>query len=322
MTTRARLQNANDSKSLWNYTLSPGWSGFDAHILRLALMRYGCGGWRQISKHFPMKTCGQLNLQTQRLFGQQALAEFQKVHIDPNRIKVINDKIEGFRKNTCLINTGNNVSAKEAQRRRQAHTEKYGIPEEVYNQIVVPMVLDAPKDLDGLVDDIEKLREMYRCVYDIELRLKHLKTNPEDKQGVQVTMKPTKAAPKKEESTDSKEDKSKSSSMELETPAKAAPPPASMMAAGDMDDDVAMAMALSASMANANINTPAIEAKTKRKGKKSTKKSSKKKKSAKKASAKKSSKKKGKNLGKKRKKAAEGDDDDALPDEPVKRAKH
>ena len=24
MTTRARLQNANDSKSLWNYTLSPG----------------------------------------------------------------------------------------------------------------------------------------------------------------------------------------------------------------------------------------------------------------------------------------------------------
>jgi len=283
-----------------------------------------------------MKTCGQLNLQTQRLFGQQALAEFQKVHIDPNRIKVINDKIEGFRKNTCLINTGNNVSAKEAQRRRQAHTEKYGIPENLYNQIIVPIVLDAPKDLDGLVDDIEKLREMYRCVYDIELRLKHLKTNPSDTAGVKVAMKTStknstaqKPVPKKEESTDSKEDtkgKTNSNSMEMATPAKAMPSSPVMPPADTMDDDIAMAMALSASMANANINTPAIEAKTKRKAKKSAKKSSKKKKSAKKSakksSAKKSSKKKNKNLGRKRKKAVEGDEEDALPDEPVKRAKH
>ena len=106
-------------------------------------MRYGCGAWRAINRHFPLKTCGQLNLQTQRLFGQQALAEFQKVHIDPNKIKVINDKIEGFRKNTCLINTGNNVSAKEREARRQEHIRKYGISEELYTKIKVPIVLDG-----------------------------------------------------------------------------------------------------------------------------------------------------------------------------------
>ena len=106
-------------------------------------MRYGCGAWRAINRHFPLKTCGQLNLQTQRLFGQQALAEFQKVHIDPNKIKVINDKIEGFRKNTCLINTGNNVSAKEREARRQEHIKKYGISEELYTKIKVPIVLDG-----------------------------------------------------------------------------------------------------------------------------------------------------------------------------------
>lgn len=353
MTTRARLQNANDSKSLWNFTLSPGWSGFDAHILRLALMRYGCGGWRQISKHFPMKTCGQLNLQTQRLFGQQALAEFQKVHIDPNNIKVVNDKIDGFRKNTCLINTGNNVSAQEANRRRQEHTAKHGIPEDLYKQITVPVVLDAPKDLDGLVDDIEKLREMYRCVYDIELRLRHLKTNPNDT-GVKVTVK---SAPKTTKPTDSKnttqskevaqeatkEDATDSKEMETETakendnpnsmevsntPEKAQPESVVEDTGAAMDDDMAIAMALSASMANANIKTPAVErAKTKTK-KKSTKKSSKKKKSAKK-SAKKSSKKKSakksskKKLGKKRKKCPDdGEGDDALPDEPTKKVKH
>lgn len=105
-------------------------------------MKYGCGAWRQIGRHFPLKCCGQLNLQTQRLFGQQALAEFSKVHIDPNRIKVENDKIEGFRKNTCLINTGNNLTKIEENKRKAAHTAKYGIPKEITDQIVVPVVLD------------------------------------------------------------------------------------------------------------------------------------------------------------------------------------
>jgi len=329
MTTRARLQNANDSKSLWNYTLSPGWGGFDAHILRLALMRYGCGAWRDINKHFPLKTCGQLNLQTQRLFGQQALAEFQRVHIDPNRIKVINDKIDGFRKNTCLINTGKNVSAQEAQKRRQAHTEKYGIPEELFQAMTVPVVLDAPQDLDGLVDEIEKLREMYRCVYDIELRLNDLKTNGGDAAKTGKAADPKKAAvggtaSKKVPAESTKEH---SNSMELDTPAKGRavamhPEPA-------MDDDIAIAMALSASMANANIKTPAIEAKTAKKTTTARKSAAKKKaakKSAKKSSQKKSAKKSAKKssakkLGRKRKAATNDGTDTDLSDEPTKRVR-
>eukprot|EP01084_Bolivina_argentea_P161834 281674_1 len=177
MTARARLQNANDSKSLWNYTLSPGWGSFDCHILRLAIMRHGCGAWRSIGRHFPLKNCNQLNLQTQRLFGQQALAEFQKVHIDPHRIRQINDKIEGFRKNNCLINTGNNLSVQEREARRTEHKKKYGIPEDLYDKLQIPVVLDAPKPCKTLIDKIEKLRELYRCVYDIELRQKQLKEN-------------------------------------------------------------------------------------------------------------------------------------------------
>ena len=129
-------------------------------------MRYGCGAWRAINRHFPLKTCGQLNLQTQRLFGQQALAEFQKVHIDPNKIKVINDKIEGFRKNTCLINTGNNVSAKEREARRQEHIKKYGISEELYTKIKVPIVLD------GMFFSIYYviIVFIYICTYDIHIQ--------------------------------------------------------------------------------------------------------------------------------------------------------
>eukprot|EP00483_Globobulimina_turgida_P002368 UN02370 len=140
-------------------------------------MKYGCGAWRSIGRHFPLKNCNQLNLQTQRLFGQQALAEFNKVHVDPNRIKIVNDKIEGFRKNQCLINTGNNLSVEERAKRRDQHIAKYGIPTELYSKIQIPVVLDPPQKAHSVIDDIEKLREMYRCIYDIQLRVRHLKSN-------------------------------------------------------------------------------------------------------------------------------------------------
>jgi len=266
MSTRARLQNSNDSKSLWNFTLSPGWSQFDAHILRLGLMRYGCGSWRDIGRHFPLKNCGQLNLQTQRLFGQQALAEFQKVHIDPNQIKVVNDKIDGFRKNTCLINTGNNVSSAENQRRREQHTKDKGIPKELFEQIQVPLVLDPPTLRKNVIDDIEKLREMYRCVYDIQLRLRHIEEvkAKATEQGQKV---PSTAAAKKVRQTK----QTKSNRMEVaDTPVTNTKAKAMAMAAQHaMGDDEAMAMALSMSMAQANLTTPAVEraARTKKKGK-------------------------------------------------------
>ena len=115
-------------------------------------MRYGCGSWRDIGRHFPLKNCGQLNLQTQRLFGQQALAEFQKVHVDPSPIKEANDKIDGFRKNTVLINTGNNVTAKENARRKEQHSKERAIPKELYQRIEVPVVLDRMSDHNFVID--------------------------------------------------------------------------------------------------------------------------------------------------------------------------
>lgn len=314
MTTRARLQNSNDSKSLWNYTLSPGWGVFDAHILRLAIMKYGCGSWRQIGRHFPLKGCGQLNLQTQRLFGQQALAEFSKVHIDPNRLKVENDKIEGFRKNTCLINTGNNLTLEQLKKKKAGHTEKYGIPKEVSDKIVVPVVLDPPAPCDTLIDEIEKLREMYRCVYDIQLRLKQLRQNGGKNAAnisVKIKSKKKENETKKvvEETNDvqmnDKGDENKNNHNEKEPVA--------------VDQDVAMAMALSMSMQDANINTPAIEKKAKRQTKKKTTAKKGKKGTAKKKSTRKSSKKSAKKNSKKRKKM--DDDEEFVPGPAKKRVK-
>ena len=39
-----------DSKSLHNYTLSPGWTKEDVDILKIALMKFGIGKWKKIQK--------------------------------------------------------------------------------------------------------------------------------------------------------------------------------------------------------------------------------------------------------------------------------
>ena len=69
-------KNISDSKSLWNYTLSPGWTIEEVEVLKVALMKFGVGKWKSImrSNCLPGKTIAQMNLQTQRLLGQQSLA--------------------------------------------------------------------------------------------------------------------------------------------------------------------------------------------------------------------------------------------------------
>lgn len=37
-----------DSKSLHNYTLSPGWTKKEVEILKVALMKFGIGKWKKI----------------------------------------------------------------------------------------------------------------------------------------------------------------------------------------------------------------------------------------------------------------------------------
>jgi hypothetical protein len=81
-------KSISDSKSLWNYTLSPGWTNEEVDVLKIALMKFGIGKWKRIKKSncLPSKTIAQMNLQTQRLIGQQSLAEFMGLHVDLQKI--------------------------------------------------------------------------------------------------------------------------------------------------------------------------------------------------------------------------------------------
>jgi hypothetical protein len=60
-----------------------GWYREECDILRKALMKYGIGNWAQIiaSNCLPGKTNAQMNLQLQRMLGQQSTAGKNKIFI-------------------------------------------------------------------------------------------------------------------------------------------------------------------------------------------------------------------------------------------------
>ncbi|CAG8579074.1 1311_t:CDS:2 [Ambispora gerdemannii] len=138
---------SNDSASLWNCTLSPGWSEEENEIFRKALMKFGIGNWAKIieSECLPGKTNAQMNLQLQRMLGQQSTAEFGGLHIDPLVIGEKNAKIQGphiKRKNNCIVNTGGRPLREEIKARIAKNKELYEEPEEVWSKIELPKPQD------------------------------------------------------------------------------------------------------------------------------------------------------------------------------------
>ncbi|KAF9088450.1 hypothetical protein BGX29_009794 [Mortierella sp. GBA35] len=170
MTAGARnILRSNDSASLWNYTVAPGWSMNEAEVLRKALMKFGVGNWSKIieSNCLIGKTNAQMNLQTQRMLGQQSTAEFAGLHIDPRVIGQKNSLIQGEhirRKNGCIVNTGAKLSREEIRRRVAENKEQYELTEEEWSAIELPL----PEDPQLLLEAkrAEKIR--------LELELKNV----------------------------------------------------------------------------------------------------------------------------------------------------
>jgi len=121
----------------------------EMEALRLAIMKYGCGYWGLIGRHFPMKTQGQLNLQTQRMFGQQSLAEFFRLHLDPKPFFMINVKKTGVnRKQGFIINAGDKLLPK-AKKALILENKKKELSSEEYEKIRVPLIREATVQQEG-----------------------------------------------------------------------------------------------------------------------------------------------------------------------------
>lgn len=87
----------------------------------------------------PSKTISQMNLQTQRLLGQQSLAEFMGLHVHLD--KVFHDnalKLGVQRKNKFIINTGDNLTSQQKQSRIKENKIKYGLSHEEIAALRLP----------------------------------------------------------------------------------------------------------------------------------------------------------------------------------------
>ena len=164
--------NHNESVSLWNYTLSPGWSRAEVEVLKLALQKFGIGKWARIirSQCLPGKSIGQIYLQTQRIMGQQSLGDFMGLNVDIERVFIDNSKKTGVvRKNNCIINTGDNPNKIERARKINENREKYGIAFEIISKIKLP------KRRKSLFKDIILLDEIETNKFSTVEKIVHLK---------------------------------------------------------------------------------------------------------------------------------------------------
>ena len=68
----AKNQKTGQSASLWNTSLSPGWTALETKLLKVAVMKFGIGKWTALynAKILPTKLIMSCYLQLQRLMGQ------------------------------------------------------------------------------------------------------------------------------------------------------------------------------------------------------------------------------------------------------------
>ncbi|PRP75806.1 hypothetical protein PROFUN_08800 [Planoprotostelium fungivorum] len=170
MRPNSKVVRSADSPSLWNYTLSPGWTKEEIEVLRLTTMKWGVGCWVKLCKSncLPGKSASQLNLQLQRLMGQQSLAEYVGVHLDPRDVWASNNEKQGpdyRRKNGCIINTGNNPTREERLVKIEDNRKKFGLTQEQVDAIVIPTLSGS------------RMSAISNTVWEKKARLKQLKEN-------------------------------------------------------------------------------------------------------------------------------------------------
>ena len=155
--TTISMKHSSDSKSLWNFSLSPGWTTEEVEVFGAALIKYGIGSWKIIinARCLPGKTVAQLYNQAQRLLGQQSLAEFQGLSLDIKAIFERNSKINGQRKNNCLINSGNKLTKERLVALKEQNQQEFGIPQEIIDSTVIPE-LEASEMSNVLITQDDK----------------------------------------------------------------------------------------------------------------------------------------------------------------------
>lgn len=168
---KSKLQ---DSKSLWNYALIPGWTQEEVEILKIALTKFGIGRWKKIkmSGCLQSKTTSQINIQTQKLLGQQSLYEYMGLHVDLERVYKDNllKRSKSEKENRKILVSEGRVSKEELFKKRMENKIKYGISKRIVRQIEIPKISSSVighymtlKQIQSEMNNLSLIRKIEEC---------------------------------------------------------------------------------------------------------------------------------------------------------------
>jgi hypothetical protein len=164
-----------NSVSLKNQTLAPGWTPEEVEVLKIALMKFGIGRWKKIMQSGCLsgKTSSQLSSQTQRLLGQQSLAEYLHLHLDIDKVAQYNyTRTDVIRKSNCIINTGKNPNPEELQRLREFNAANFGISLEETKKLKLPAINTLTRIMNLQAEPLVKLKQLHEYRNQLLKRLK------------------------------------------------------------------------------------------------------------------------------------------------------
>lgn len=158
-----------------NQTVAPGWCAEEVRVLRVALMKFGIGQWKAIMKSqcLPGKTSAQLSSQTQRLLGQQSLAEYLHLHLDIDKVAAYNQsRTDVKRKANCIVNTGNNPDVQSLKALRHFNQERFGLTKAQVRLMKLPRVSALSRLLSVQTDPLSKLTQLHELEEKLLTQLK------------------------------------------------------------------------------------------------------------------------------------------------------
>ena len=121
----------------------------------------------------PGKTPSQLSSKTQRLLGQQSLAEYMHLNLDIDKVaKFNNQKTDVKRKSNCIVNTGKNMSPEELAVLREFNKEKFGLSAEFVKELKIPNISILSMILSMQGTPLLKLKQLYDLKEKLQKKIK------------------------------------------------------------------------------------------------------------------------------------------------------
>ncbi|CAO3618754.1 unnamed protein product [Cunninghamella echinulata] len=161
---------SNDSASLWNVTLSPGWTEDESEILRRCIIRFGVVDFflgKQMSNESSVTT----------FIGPTKYFRICWYTFDPKHVGNFNATRIGpdiRRKNNTIVNTGGKLTKEELQERKNKNKEIYGLPEHKWKNITLLTVKELKSKKKTVRQKESDLKQLKRELQDVRKQIRDI----------------------------------------------------------------------------------------------------------------------------------------------------